>query len=411
MSDTDPQPPTDPLPPPAVRVITAELVPISVAQWAVPPIPPVPKPPDRAGPERVTATTAEPFAPVSLDGALRLARALTVADACAWVASGPRLLFDDCRDEASRAVAVVRTQNAVPPNLWIVGDLHADVLALANIVRAAEALSRPEPAHFLFLGDFIDRGRHDHETLLFLFGLMTANPGRVCVVPGNHDVDLQYDDAAGTFKVTIEPAEYCDALNAALERDTDEGRERVELAKAFIRFSAGRPRAVFLPDGTLVSHGGFPHTDAQKDIRTLSDLCTPRCQDDFLWARIAETARVKRPNRGSRGHEFGWDTLAQFSKLCAERLELPVRRLVRGHDHVPDRWQEYPEYADNGVPVLTLNATGRALDGDPPRRDGLRHPLPVVGRYREGHLPDVVLLPLDPAEVDHAFPRPERSGA
>jgi hypothetical protein len=363
-----------------------------------------------AGPERATVTTAGPFATVSLDAALAQARALSVEDAKAWVESGPRLLFDDCRDESARAVAVVRTPGAVPPNLWIVGDLHADVLTLANVIQAAESLSTDGPAHFLFLGDFVDRGVHDHELLLVLFGLMKRHPERVCVVPGNHDVDLQFDEASNRFRVTIEPAEYCDALNRAIERGGTDDRERVELAKAFIRFCAGRPRAVFLPDGTLVAHGGFPHTDAQKDIQSLSSLCGTRCQDDFLWARIAESARVKRPNRGSRGHEFGYDTLGQFARVSAERLDLPVRRFVRGHDHVPNRWQEYPEYAAAGVPVLTLNAMGRALDGDPPRRDGLRHPYPALGRYREGHLPDVVLLPLDPAEVDRAFPKPAEGG-
>jgi hypothetical protein len=294
----------------------------------------------------------------------------------------------------------------------VIGDIHADVLTLANAIAFAEAQVTPEqPACFLFLGDFVDRGIRDHETLLLLFGLMMGHPERVCIVPGNHDIDLQYDEKSERFKVTIEPAEYCESLNAAIAQNALNTAERVALAKAFIRFCAGRPKAVFLPDGTLFTHGGFPHTDEQKEIKVLADLCRSRSVDDFLWARIAESARVKRPNRGSRGHEFGWDTLAQFAKLAAERLELPVKRLVRGHDHVPDRWQEYPEYAENGVPVLTLNAMGRALDGDPPRRDGRPHPFPVLARHISGHLPDVVLLPLDAAEVDLAFGKSAREGA
>jgi hypothetical protein len=78
-----------------------------------------------------------------------------------------------------------------------------------------------------------------------------------------------------------------------------------------------------------------------------------------------------------------------------------VRRLVRGHDHVPDRWQLFPEYAE--YPVLTINAMGRWLDGEMPTAAG--HPLPVVARHAPGHLPEVVRLPLDPAEVARAFPR------
>ena len=119
---------------------------------------------------------------------------------------------------------------------------------------------------------------------------------------------------------------------------------------------------------------------------------------------------MKRPNRGSRGHEFGWDTLAQFCKLAGERLGVPVRRLVRGHDHVPDRWQEYPAYADTYVPVLTLNAMGRALEGDAPQRDGRPHPYPVLARYVPNHLPEVIHLPLDPGEVDRAFGQTRTDG-
>jgi hypothetical protein len=343
---------------------------------------------------------------VRFEDALARASRTTVAEVCAWVDSHPRLLFDDCRDEAARQIVVVKTENAVPPALWIVGDLHADLLTLANIIAYAESLATPEQQpHFVFLGDFVDRGIHDHETLLLLFRLMMDHPERVCIVPGNHDIDLQFDEV-GKFRVTIEPAEYCDELNAAIKRNTPEDADRVAVARAFIRFCEGRPKAVFLPDGTLITHGGFPHTDEQKEIATLADLCRPKCIDDFLWARIAESARVKRPNRGTRGHEFGWDTFSQFCKLAREKLDLPVQRLIRGHDHVTDRWQEYPEYADNGVPVLTINAMGRLLDSEPARRDGRTHPFPVVARFVPNQLPDVVLLPLESAEVERAFLRP-----
>jgi hypothetical protein len=406
---TPPGPPVES--PPVVDPIHPEFIRIPpAAREAMPEAPAVQPPEEKPRRGRAPAKVAEPFVTVSFEHALARAATVTIEQVCAWVDSNPRLLFDDCRDPAANQIAVVRTGNAVPQALWIVGDLHADVLALANVIAYAESQSTPEePAHFLFLGDFVDRGVHDHELLLLLFKLMMGHPGRACVVPGNHDIDLQFDEAVGKFGVTIEPAEYCESLNASLGRDTPEDRDRVALAKAFIRFCAGRPKAVFLPDGTLISHGGFPHADAQKEIATVADLCKPKCIDDFLWARIAESARVKRPNRSSRGHEFGWDTFSQFCKLTTEKLELPVRRLVRGHDHVPDRWQEYPDYADNGVPVLTLNAMGRLLDGEPARRDGRTHPFPVVARFVPDQLPEVVMLPLDPAEVERAFPRPQRA--
>jgi|GEM_PF-2535536 len=404
-------PPPDPpratsVPPEYIRIPPAASEPV-VRELAPEPKPVAPPPATKPTLERVTVTVAEPFTMVTFSDALARAATIPVAEVCAWVDSQPQLLFDDGRDEAARQIAVVKAENPVPSVLWIVGDLHADILTLANIISHAESLATPaHPAHFIFLGDFVDRGIHDHEALLLLFRLMMDHPQRVCIIPGNHDIDLKFDESTSRFRVTIEPAEYCESLNASLRRDTPADRERVQLARAFIRFCAGRPKALFLPDGTLITHGGFPHTDAQKDISTLTDLCQPKCIDDFLWARIAESARVKRPNRGSRGHEFGWDTLVQFSRLATERLGLPVRRLIRGHDHVTDRWQEYPEYAENGVPVLTINAMGRLLDGEPTRRDGRQHPLPVVARWKPNYLPEVVVLPLDPAEVARAFLRP-----
>ncbi|MCI0701389.1 MAG: serine/threonine protein phosphatase [Planctomycetia bacterium] len=366
---------------------------------------PEPKPSTKPTPERVTVSVAESFRTVPFAEALDRASGVTVTEVCAWVEKSPTLLFDDCRPEHAREIAIVPTDGSVPRDLWLIGDIHADVLALANIIEFAELRGIPEsPPAFVFLGDFVDRGTHDHETLLLLFRLMMEHSERVCIIPGNHDIDLKFDESMNRFRVTIEPAEYCVALNSALSRHTPEARERIELAKAFTRFCSTRPKALFFPDGTLFSHGGFPHLDMQKSIESVADLCQPRCLDDFLWARIAETAKTKRPNRGSRGHEFGWDTLVQFCKVASSRLTLSVRRLVRGHDHVPDRWQEYPDFADNGVPVLTLNAMGRVMEGEF-KRDGRPHPLPVVARCVANHLPEVIQLPLDPAEVDRAFPK------
>jgi hypothetical protein len=62
------------------------------------------------------------------------------------------------------------------------------------------------------------------------------------------------------------------------------------------------------------------------------------------------------------------------------------------------------------VPVLTLTALGGLLEGEPARRDARPHPLPVVARFVPGRLPEVVVLPLDPAEVARAFRRGEEGG-
>ena len=381
----------DQLPPPLPSV-KAVAVPARLHTPAAAPIP-----------MRATVAVETPpgFSTVTLDEALRQAGEVTVAQVREWLANpenANRFLFDGFRDEC-REVAIVRDPAAVPKTLWVVGDIHADVLTLANVIAHAdgEAAAEGVPASFLFLGDFVDRGRHDHETLLLLFRLILRDPGRVCIIPGNHDVDLKWE--AGRFRVSIEPAEYCERLNAHLTRDPTAARDEIELAKLLIDFWQKRPKAVILPDGTMFSHGGFPHTDLHATLHSPEDLGDRRCLDDFLWARLSESPK-KRPNRGNRGHEFGWKDFAQFCRLMREVVKVPVVRLVRGHDHVAARWLLPAEYGE--FPVLTINAMGRRLEGEPDPPDG-PHPYPVMARHVVGALPRLVRLPLDLAEVERAF--------
>jgi hypothetical protein len=339
---------------------------------------------------------------VTWEDALTCSEKVSFSEIRTWLKNPklPPMLFDNQRTECSE-VAIVRNPQDVPPVLWIVGDVHADVLSLANIVAHAERASAAsgEPPAFVFLGDFVDRGLNDHETLLLLFQLILKNPSRVCVIPGNHDIDLQFDEKPNRFRVSIEPAEYCEHLNAIIRSNDAQNHDHVVFAKLLIAFWQSRPKAVVLPDGTLLAHGGFPHTDMHSLLQTPADLSRPNCLNDFLWARLAETAR-KRPNRGNRGHEFGWETFAQFCKVSAQIGLPPIKRFIRGHDHVPQRWQTYPDYIEN--PVLTINAMGRRMEGEPDLLEG-PHPLPVVVRYSTNELPVVVQLPLDPKQVDRAF--------
>ena len=353
-------------------------------------------------PRAAVAQRAEPFTMVSRDEAFSLANSVRVAEIRVWLErprEQRRLLFDDCREECPE-VAIVRNSSAVPATLWVVGDIHADVLALANIIAHADRVAETEktPASFLFLGDFVDRGRHDHETLLLLFKLATSRPERVCIIPGNHDIDLRWDESARRFRVSIEPAEYCEWLNGVTTNEPAD-REEVELAKLFVRFCQERPKAVILPDGALFAHGGFPHTDTLASLNRPQDLADPKCLSDFLWARLSESPK-KRPNRGNRGHEFGWRDFAQFCQTMAEVVKVPVRRLVRGHDHYVERWRCHAEYAES--PVLTLNAMSRCMEGEP-APSTRSHPYPVVARYVRNQLPEVFELPLSAAEVDRAF--------
>ena len=304
---------------------------------------------------------------------------------------GPGLLFDADRQHAGdRAIRIAALDEAVP--LWFIGDLHGDLLAL----EAALALARPATAtgaaaRLVFLGDLFDDGGHGLEVLLRVFELLCDDPGSVCVLAGNHDEALRYDGAR--FVATVSPSDFADFLNANLAHEW-----LVRAGKLAVRLFADAPRALFFPDGLLAAHGGVPLADLHAELLATGDWNDPRCLSDFVWTRAHPKARRKMPNRASRGSQFGYEDLAAFCEVAAA-LGRPVTHMVRGHDHVDERWAVPPAYARH--PLLTTNALSRRLSRE---SFGPYVRVPTVARWTPGALPQVHRLHVPEALVRDCYP-------
>ncbi|RYZ05452.1 MAG: serine/threonine protein phosphatase [Myxococcales bacterium] len=308
-------------------------------------------------------------------------------------AEGASLLFDSDRASASDRVIQVSARDVAQP-LWIIGDLHGDLLALeaalALVRRHAEETGGASP-QLIFLGDFIDDEGRALEVLLRVFELIVEAPERVCVIVGNHDEALAFDGAR--FSSTVSPSDFSEFLNAHAE---DEWITRA--GKLALRLTARAPCALFLPDGLLVAHGGFPLSDLHPQLLETGDWNDPQCLSDFVWARAHPKARKKMPNRFSRGSQFGYEDFDDFCALSA-KLGRTVTHFVRGHDHVEERYAIYPAYRNH--PVLTTVALSRRL---PRESFGPYERAPTVARVLPGGLPQVYQL-FPPAElVREVFP-------
>ena len=304
---------------------------------------------------------------------------------------GPGLLFDADRAGADdRAIRVAALTGDAP--LWFVGDLHGDLLALeAALVLARRDAGGDPPPRLVFLGDLFDDGGYGLEVLLRVFELVLDSPSSVCFLAGNHDEALGYTGAK--FTATVIPSDFSDFLNAHLAHEWI-----TRAGKLAVRFAASAPRALFLPDGLLVTHGGFPLVDLHDRLRETRDWNDPRCLTDFTWTRAHPRARKKLPNRSSRGSQFGHEDFAAFCALATE-LERPVTHMVRGHDHADERFEIYPAYAAH--PVLTTVALSRRL---PRELFGPHVRVPTVARWIEGALPQVHRLHVPDAIVRELFP-------
>ena len=190
----------------------------------------------------------------------------------------------------------------------------------------------------------------------------------------------------------MSPSDFADYLTAHLTHEWV-----VRAGKLAVRLFADAPRALFLPDGLLVAHGGFPLSDLHAELAAGGDWNDPRCLQDFVWTRAHPRARRKMPNRVSRGSQFGHEDFAAFCALSAQ-LGRPVARMVRGHDHVDERYAVHPAYAAH--PVLTTNALSRRL---PRELFGPHERVPTVARWVPGALPAVYRLHVPPALVRELY--------
>ena len=299
------------------------------------------------------------------------------------------MLFDAYRGFAhDRAIHIISAGDTA---LWIIGDLHGDLLAF----EAALALIRNHPKYgsangrIIFLGDLFDDEGFGLEVLLRLFELVTNNPAAVCIIAGNHDEALGHDGTR--FTSTVSPSDFSEFLNSD---KADEATFRT--GKLAIRLFQNAPRALFFPDGLLVAHGGFPLADLHPRLQETGDWNAPSCLSDFVWARAHPTARKKLPNRFTRGSQFGHEDFAAFCSVAAS-LGRPVTHMVRGHDHVEERYQVYPAY--RAYPILTTVALSRRLSRE---FLGTAERFPTVALYTEGSLPQVFRLHI-PADLVREF--------
>ena len=312
-------------------------------------------------------------------------------------AGGPGLLFDgDRAHEADRAIKVSALDEAIP--LWIIGDLHGDLLALETALAQIRQHAQPgsAPARIIFLGDFIDDEGFALEVLLRVFELIVEAPQRICVIAGNHDEALSYDGKQFASKVS--PCDFTDFLNANLAHEWI-----VRAGKLALRLTAHAARALFFPDGMLVAHGGFPLLDLHPALVETGDWNDAKCLSDFVWSRAHPKARRKMPNRFSHGSQFGYEDFADFCALSA-RLGRPVTHMVRGHDHVDERYAIYPAY--HAHPVLTTVALSRRLNRE---RFGPYERAPTLARVVAGALPQVYQLHMPAGLIAEIYPQPDQA--
>lgn len=247
--------------------------------------------------------------------------------------------------------------DSIPRNLWFVGDVHGDLLALLAAVDYIDNYPSDTAPVIVFLGDACDRINWGYEALLTIFHFILTRPGRVLFLVGNHDIELFYNRRYDVFYPGVIPADFCEWLNINM----GDKPELSEFGQLLIAFMKRMPHVLFLPDGTFAAHGGVPHVDLQRSIHSAMDLDTINARQDFTWSRFSAEEAHCDPDRKHKDVVLGYRDFDAFCELAEEIIEQPVQRMIHGHEHPVRQWYDYPKYREHSI--VTINSHRMLVPG------------------------------------------------
>ncbi|XP_047962615.1 serine/threonine-protein phosphatase PP1 isozyme 9-like [Salvia hispanica] len=210
--------------------------------------------------------------------------------------------------------------NLVPVHapLRICGDIHGQY---QDLLRLLEYGGYPPSVTYLFLGDYVDRGKQSLETICLLLAYKVRYPTKVFLLRGNHE-DAKINRVYGFY-------------------DECKRRFNVRLWKIFTDCFNCLPVAALIDEKILCMHGGLsPELKNLDQIRELSrptEIPDSGLLCDLLWSD--PDGKIDGWADSDRGISctFGAGAVAEF--LDNNELDL----ICRGHQVVEDGYEFFAQ--------------------------------------------------------------------
>mmetsp|Transcript_114863 Transcript_114863/g.256392 ORF Transcript_114863/g.256392 Transcript_114863/m.256392 type:complete len:304 (+) Transcript_114863:78-989(+) len=230
--------------------------------------------------------------------------------------------------------------------LKICGDIHGQY---HDLLRLFEYGGFPPESNYLFLGDYVDRGKQSLETVTLLFAYKTKFPENFFLLRGNHEcasitrIYGFYDECKRRYNIKLWK-QFCDVFNCM-------------------------PVCAIVDEKILCMHGGLsPEVTNFDQVRRLvrpTDVPDTGMICDFLWADPDKDIAGWAENDRGVSFIFGPDVVTSF--LQKHDMDL----ICRAHQVVEDGYEFFakrqlitvfsaPNYCgefDNAGAMMTIDET------------------------------------------------------
>jgi serine/threonine-protein phosphatase PP1 catalytic subunit len=201
----------------------------------------------------------------------------------------------------------------------IVGDVHGQY---TDLIRLFEMCGFPPAANYLFLGDYVDRGKQSLETILLLLCYKLKYPENFFLLRGNHEC----------ANVTRVYGFY----------DECKRRCNIKIWKTFVDTFNCLPIAATVAGKIFCVHGGLSpslsHMDDIRGIARPTDVPDYGLLNDLLWSDPADMEEDWEPNERGVSYCFGKKVIMDFLQRHDFDLVCRAHMVVEdGYEFFQDR--------------------------------------------------------------------------
>ena len=202
-------------------------------------------------------------------------------------------------------------------NTVVVGDIHGNFF---DLIRVFQNEGYPPNTHYIFLGDYVDRGSMSIEVIVLLFALKVLYPQHIILLRGNHELP-EINQTYGFLE--------------SIRHFYKEDYLWNEFNKAFTYL----PIAAILNESIFCVHGGI--SNSKHPLQTLSQMALPlpitTDLDCFIWSDPTNSTSYFLDNNRGRGFSFGSYAFHEFLENTKMNMIIRSHELVNGHRYSFDK--------------------------------------------------------------------------